>query len=213
MGDPTVKVRGSGRVWGPPDHAKITIEIKAKAPSETAVFEDVASRSKKLEGVLRELGIPDEAVHSKSVQLRDEHAYGREGDPQVVAENELEVTLPDQEAVGRLITAAIREVDGHVKGLSWELNPDNALHRDVLLMATKNAREKAEVQAEALGVSLGPVLEVSEWEPYRSFEHHDRLGHFTIADESREAAFQIFEGEVQVDASIEVTFGLKEIQM
>jgi uncharacterized protein YggE len=169
---------------------------------------DVASRSKKLEGLLRELDIPDEAIHSKNVQLRDEHAYGRDGDPQVVAENELEVTLPDQDAVGRLITAAIREVDAHVKGLTWELMPDNALHREVLAKATQNAKDKAQAHADALGITLGPVLEVSDLEPYRSFEHHDRLGHFTIADESREAAFQIFEGRVEVDASIEVTFEL-----
>jgi uncharacterized protein len=201
-----IKVKGNAKAWGPPDHAKITIEIKAKAASETDVFEDVATRSKRLEGLLRELGVPNEAVHSKNVQLRDSW---HEGEPHVVAENELEVTVPDQDAVGRLITAAIREVDAHVKGLTWELAPDNALHRDVMLMATKNARHKAEVQAEALGVSLGPVLEVSEWEPYRSFEHHDRLGHFTIADESREVAFQIFEGQVEVDATTEVTFALE----
>jgi uncharacterized protein len=206
----TVKVRGTGRVWGPPDHAKITIEIKAKAPSETAVFEDVATRSKKLESLLRELGIPNEAVHSKNVQLRDSW---HEGEPHVVAENELEVTLPDQDAIGRLITAAIREVDAHVKGLTWELDPDSPLHREVLAKATTNAKDKAQAHADALGVGLGPVLEVSDWEPYRSsLEHYDRLGHFTIAEESREAAFQVFEGEVQIDASIEVTFGLVEIQ-
>jgi uncharacterized protein len=203
--DSKIKVKGNAKAWGPPDHAKITIEIKANAASETDVFEDVATRSKKLEGLLRELGVPNEAVHSKNVQLRDSW---HEGEPRVVAENELEVTVPDQDGVGRLITAAIREVDAHVKGLTWELTPDNSLHHDVMLMATKNARNKAEAQAEALGVSLGPVLEVSEWEPYRSFEHHDRLGHFTIADESREAAFQIFEGQVEVDAAIEVTFAL-----
>jgi uncharacterized protein len=203
-----VKVKGNAKAWGPPDHAKITIEIKAKAASETDVFEDVATRSKKLEGLLRELGIPNEAVHSKNVQLRD--SYGRDQEPEVVAENELEVTVPDQDAVGRLITAAIREVDAHVKGLTWELNPDSPLHREVLAKATVNAKEKAEAHAEALGVSLGAVLEVSDWEPYRSFEHHDRLGRFTIADESREAAFQIFEGRVEVDASIEVTFALLE---
>jgi uncharacterized protein YggE len=101
----------------------------------------------------------------------------------------LEVTLPNQDAVGRLITAAIREVNAHVKGLTWELNPDNEIHRRVLLKATQNARQKAEAHAEALGVSLGPVIEVSDWEPYRSFEHHEQLGHFTIAEASQEPAF------------------------
>jgi hypothetical protein len=37
--DSKIKVKGSARAWGPPDHAKITIEIRAKAASENDVFD------------------------------------------------------------------------------------------------------------------------------------------------------------------------------
>lgn len=208
MAEATVKVRGIGRASGAPDHARITIELKAKSESGEEAFEEVARRSRAFEDLLRDLDIPEEAVHSRNVQLRDEHRYEREQSQEVVAENVLEITVPDKETVGRLITAAIKRTEAHVSGLTWELEPGNALQHEALRKAAEDARTKAEAHAIAMGAQLGPVIEISDYEP-RYLEYHDRLGRFSVDEDfGMEPAFKIYEGRVHVDASIEVTFGL-----
>jgi uncharacterized protein YggE len=180
-------------------------------------FEDVALRSRELEVIFSELGIPEEAITSSSVRLWDEDPrykvnYSQTEIPtEAHAQNRLEVRVPDHETVGRLVTAAVRRAGAKASGPEWQLRAANDLHRDALRMAAEDARAKGEAQADAMGVRLGPVLEImSSDRDYSGIEHHDYLGRFNEEPgPSMEAAFKIHEGRVYVDASIEVTFSLE----
>lgn len=204
-----MKVKGNGRATGPPDHARITIHLRARSESGATAFDEVAARSKKLESLLEELGISKEAVSSRDVQLREEARSDRSQPQVLVAEHELEVTVSHPFILSQLVTAATQEVDTTVSGLSWQLEPGSPLHHEALRKAAEDARGKAETYASALHLRLGEVIEISDWDRYSGQQYHERLGGFEIPDQSRVPAFEIYEGPVHVDASIEVTFALE----
>jgi uncharacterized protein len=206
MAESTVKVRGTGRAAGAPDQGRVTLRIEATGPTNEEAFEEIGRRSRLAEELFTELGIPHEAIQS-SLQMND---FNRgEGPREVEAQNNLTVVVPNKDLAAQLITRAVRECAAAISGPYWELEPGNELHHEALRRAAEDARSKAEAHAAALGVRLGPVLEVKDYEGGFKPEH-DRLGHFSTHQYlAPPPAFQIFEGQLEVDVSIEVTFALE----
>ncbi|RMH15437.1 MAG: DUF541 domain-containing protein, partial [Gemmatimonadetes bacterium] len=102
-------------------------------------------------------------VETRGFSLTPRYRRDREGNMTAdgyLAANTVRVTMPDLDAVGPIIDAAIRAGANRVDGLSYSSTEAPAARLEALRRAVASAEAEAEAVAGALGLELGPPLEV-----------------------------------------------------
>jgi uncharacterized protein YggE len=97
--------------------------------------------------------------------LRPEYEVARDGSGARIisgyrVQNNITVTLPDVDATGRVLDAAVSAGANRIANLSFEASDTREARLRVLGEAVSNAREQAQAIADAMGVELGMALEV-----------------------------------------------------
>ena len=123
------------------------------------------------------------------------------------ASNEVSVELSDLAKVGPAIDAAIGAGANRVVGVSFHLQDDLEVRRRALGQAIREAQQKAETMAAALGVPLGPVLEVQEGgvsvQPIRYPQ-----GAAMMRSQAASSATPVQPGRITVRASVQIRYRL-----
>lgn len=175
-GNETISVTGSGDVSVAPDAAVVHLTVSASGTDASAVGETVAADAATLREALADLGIPDDGVQSVGYDVhtdRGPREPGSDGDEQYVARQRFEVTLDDVDRVGEVIDTAVANGADEVHGVQFTLSDDaRAEARDQALRdAVSNARDEADLLADATGLEIDGVSAVSstgsDVRPYR----------------------------------------------
>jgi uncharacterized protein YggE len=206
----TVTARGEAVASARPDEGIWTIELSALDAAPEKALGNVTERSRSLEALLGELGVPAEKRSTSGVIVREEYDYvdGKQTRRGFRAENTVTIRVADPAIAGRLIQDATTRVQANVRGPAWWIAPGNPARLDACRNAVEAARRKAEAYAEALGLALGPVLEVRE--PGAGIQPLPKGGGVLAmrAMAAEAAPITVDPGELEVEATVEVTFRL-----
>ena len=153
---PTVSVQASGNVNFTPDIAFVTVGVNGEAPSAAAATSDVAGRANAVMAALRSLGISEGNIKTNGFNL-----YFREATAQAraafVASENINVKTSVSNA-GAAIDAAIRAGANQTYGLDFDTSQRDALYKQAVAQAVKQAHDLAQVAATAAGVKLGNIM-------------------------------------------------------
>ena len=207
--DATVTARGSAVAPAKADEGIWVITVSSLDGTPEAALRTVGDRSKKLDVLLGRLGVPVEKRSSTGVSIREEHEWidGRQTHRGYHAANVVTVRLDDPSIAGRLIEGAIGRVRASVHGPAWWISPGNEARVEACRQATLEAKRKAEAYAEALGLRLGSLAEIRE--PGTRRVEHRPLSASRVLAASAEPPINVDPGELQVEATVEVTFLLE----
>lgn len=204
-----LSVSGEGRVAVSPDMAIVTLGAVAEdREAEAAMREMGASMSAVLEK-LYNLGIAERDVQTSSLSLSplwgESRSYesGREIQG-FQASSQATVRIRDLDSLGGILDAVLTEGANDFRGLQFDLQEPQP-HRDAARReAVADARRKAELYAEAAGVSLGPVLEIVEQgtpQPYMMRAEAAAMSG---------GAMPVAAGELEITTSVSITWALEE---
>jgi uncharacterized protein YggE len=210
MTQPTVTARGEAVVPGRPDEGIWTIEVSALDTTPDGALGQVGKDSHVLDELLDQLGIAREKRSTSGVTVREEFDYvdGKQVRRGFRAQNTVTVRIADASIAGRLIGDATARAKASVRGPAWWIAPDNPARIEACRRAVEAARRKAEAYAEALGLRLGAVVEVRE--PTAGVQPIPRPGGALAMRAMAESApIDVDAGELDVEASVEVTFALE----
>jgi uncharacterized protein YggE len=162
---PFIQVSGMAQVKVRPDRAHLSFAVVTEG---TTAAEAAAQNATQMEAVIRALratGLAGLAVESWGYDLQPRYARQTSPDvaPRIVgyqATNNVRATVDEVTAVGRLIDAGINAGANRVTSLQFEARNTDAARAEALRQAVQTARSEAETMASALGVPLGPALEV-----------------------------------------------------
>ena len=161
---PILSVSGSGSVQSAPDQAAVTLGVVTRGATAGEAQQENAAKATAIREALRTLGIEDKDVKTEEYNFRPE--YSREGNERVivgyVASNTIRVRVRDVAAVGDVIDAVLSNGANTIHSLDFSIRDTNALRQKALESAVKDAREKADAIARALGKSIVGVHHVSE---------------------------------------------------
>lgn len=208
----TATVRGESAVLVDPDEVALRLTLTDVQQTVDEAYEEVAKRAANLSGVLSELGIDEAARSTSAVLVREEREYderGRAVHRGFSATSSIHVRLTDVSIVGTLIKQAVAGTSAQVEGPWWQATPENPARLEACRRAASIARAKAEAYAEALGVRLGALTEVSEPD-LRSIPQIATARHasFTpLMDDSQEIPIE--SGALEIRAIVDVTFALE----
>lgn len=163
----TITVPGYGAAFGAPDVAYLTLGIEVRnADVNTALAEADSGIAAIIEG-LRALDIPAADMQTLDFSVWAEESYGPEG-PSLDAPsfyrvtNMLRVTLRDTTLVQSALDAAVSAGANRIHGITFGIDNPATLESDARLDALADAQDRAQQIADALGVTLGEPIAVSE---------------------------------------------------
>jgi uncharacterized protein YggE len=169
-GDATLTVRGQGRVQVAPDHANLTAEVVTRGKSPDAATAAHRERASRAVSTLRDMKTGGVEIERSLFRLNEVRvptapaATAGRSETEYRAITTFELKLTRLDAVDRAITAIATTGLFEVRNLRFgidERNPGmNAARRN----AVDDARERAQVYAQAAGVQLGDIVKIEDTE-------------------------------------------------
>ena len=201
-------VNAEGSVEGRPDLATINVGVTTEGQTAAAALAENARRSQALIQALRRAGIAERDIQTANVSVYPQQVYGEGQAPRITgyqANNTVTAKVRNIDNTGRVIDAAVGAGGNNVNGVSFSYqDPDaqlNAARRD----AIANARERAALYADALGLRVHRVVAVSEGGGFRPPIVPMAMERMAAAD----ASTPIAPGEIETQVSVSVTFELR----
>lgn len=217
MGQPdaTIRIQGEGSAPAVPDGIRFRLTLSATRPRPDEALHDVTARSERLDALLTELGISDDARSTSGLSIREQREWvtettgGAHRERSVhrgfEAQNSILVRIDDPTISGRLIQGAVEEADALVDGPWWHVAAENPGHLEACAEAARDARRRAEAYAEALGLRLGAVRSIKDsvatpWEQSRGM----------LAAAGRSTAEGIgIDANLELSATVTITYDIE----
>ncbi len=176
----SVSVSGTGQSQVQPDMATITLGVETQAEGASAALTDNNQQMQSLMQALVENGVAEEDIQTQAVRLQPQYAQQESSIPQpsappsatVPAQNPItgyravnlvEVQVRDLTMLGDLIDAAVQAGSNQIQGIDFTVSDPQAMLSQAREAAWRDAQQKAEELATLAGVTLGPVLTMSEF--------------------------------------------------
>lgn len=161
-----IMVSGSGEVLQAPDMAQISLGVVHEAKTAGAAMDAVSAATRAVLERLRALGIDDKDIQTSGLSLQPvwNHAASNQR-PRIVgfsAANTVTLRVRDLGRLGHVLDAVIRDGANQMHGLQFGLQDPDPVRDEARRRAVADAMGKAALLADAAGVTLGDVLEMSE---------------------------------------------------
>ena len=198
----TVTVQGEGSATSSVDRAVITFGVMTQSDDPDDVFSQNARKTERVVQLIRELGVAERYISLENLHLsEDRNESDRRGG--YVARRMLRVTIDDIDLVPELVARAVAEGVNQYYSIEYGLQDPAPLEDEALDAAMIRAREKAERLAARAGLTVGPVVGISE----RGVAPARRYANAIRMEEYHQGAYPPGRGEVR--AFVVVTYELK----
>ncbi len=163
---PSVSVSGVGQAFGSPDVAYVEMGVDIV---NSNVGEAVTEANAAMESVTA--AIAETGVAAEDIRTTNFNVWSDFYDPQTGAQtteriyhvqNMVRVTVRDVEQVSGIIDAGLNAGANSVFGLNFGIDDTSGLEQEARLEAIENARDRAQKLADAMGVTLGDPIVISE---------------------------------------------------
>ena len=162
----TVSVTGNGQVSAVSDRATVQMSIVSRAKELDVAQAEAAKVTAAVLSLTDKLDIKRNKVDTTGATVRPNYRWNRETEQQellgYIAERQTNIKVDDLDKLGRLIEGAVAAGVNQVSPPQLDSSRREAMHREALAMAAKNARANAEVLAETLGAKLGDPISISD---------------------------------------------------
>lgn len=162
---PMIVVTGTGTVEAAPDMATLSIGVTTQGDSAAAAL---AANSAAVEAVMARLtaaGIESRDMQTSNLSLYPNWHGSESAAPTIasyVASNQLTIRVRQLDGLGAVLDAAVTDGANTLNGLTFGLADPGPAMDEARKEAVAEARARAELLATAAGVTLGPILEISE---------------------------------------------------
>lgn len=162
-----ITVTGEGRVAARPDMATVSLGVTAQAATARAAMDQTSSAVAALLAQLAGSGIDERDIQTAGLSLGPVWDHSRAGDapPRITgfsAANAVTVRVRSLEGLGEILDGALSSGVNTLEGVSFGLQEPERWLDEARTAAVVDAWRKAELLVGAAGVSLGPVLSITE---------------------------------------------------
>lgn len=204
-----LSVNADGTSEAAPDMAVVSLGVTTEGATAQAALQENARRMTALNAALRRAGIAERDIQTSNISVNPQYNYQEGQAPRITgyqANNTVTARVRNLANLGRVIDAVVAAGGNTVNGVSFaHQNPDAQLdvaRRD----AIAEARRRAELYANALGMRVVRVVAVQEgggWSPpipMPMAAQMDRAGAFNTP---------VSPGEIETRVNVSVTFELR----
>lgn len=162
----TITMTGHGELRGAPDMAQVTAGANTTGSTAAQALSANTSRMKTVFAALEKLGIPEKDIQTTSFFVSPQYSNGDNNTPRRLTgyqvNNDVTVRLEDVGKLGNTLDALVAAGANQINGVSFSIQNSAPLLEKARTQAVADARARAETYAKAAGVTLGPILSISE---------------------------------------------------
>lgn len=198
-----ITTSGSGTVESVPDRASFSFGVESLGDTAREALSANGTALRRVIDALREAGVEARDLRTQQISLLSR--YSEEGRAVVgyTATNTVRADIESIARAGVVVDAAVAAGANQVSGPTLSRSDRDELSRGALRKAVADARAKAEVLADAAGVSLGPAVAIVEGATSQPpLPYYERA----VADAASGTTVQ--PGTERIEASVTVTFAL-----
>lgn len=201
-----VTVMGQGTSRVAPDLAVLTLGVSAQADLAAQAMADVSAEQARVLEALAAQQIDPAQIQTSGLNLSPMVDYQKGNGSTITgysARNMVTVRVTDVAKLGEVLDAVVAAGANEINGISYQRQDDRAAQDEARGHAVAEARHRAEIMADAAGLTLGPVLTMRETGGFTPPQPMMTRG-MAMADTS----VPVEPGEVAVAAMVEVEFAL-----
>ncbi|HET7094036.1 MAG TPA: SIMPL domain-containing protein [Thermomicrobiales bacterium] len=166
FGQPTVTVTGHGSVTVPPDTAGITIGVDIIRSTLAEAQSEANAQATAVIDAVKAQGIDEKDIQTSNFSVSIMRDYSEGGDPTKITGfevmNQVNVTIRDISKIGDVLDAVVTAGANSIYNIFFFVD-DPAPHESAARkLAVQDAHDKADELATAAGMTLGPVLSITE---------------------------------------------------
>jgi len=165
----TIAVSASGEASGAPDMAVVTLGVVEEAASAEDALSANSAAMAKITEALKGEGIEARDLQTSGFSIRPVYASGygsgSDADRKITGyrvENLLRVRIRDLGSAGATLDKVVKLGSNRIEGLSFTLEDPKPLESEARKSAVEDATARAKELAEAAGLTLGPVVSITE---------------------------------------------------
>ena len=205
----TLTVSGTGEATADADMVTIILGVQTRNESAAgAVTDNARMMADSIEALLA-AGVPEDEIKTSRFSIYPTRDWidGRQSE-KVVFEVSNQITftlnLTDELDVGEVLDAAVGAGTNSVDSVTFGLRDPTSVQEEALEDAVNDGMGKAMVISEAAGVTLGPILSISE-----SGASPVPMAESRIYFAADVAATPIVPGDVEVTATVTITYEIE----
>ncbi len=215
-----IVVNGIGMRSVAPDIAKVYLGIEARDKTVSLAREAAAQAMTGVRDALKAAGVAEKDIVTTSFSVYPETIWvevsdniGKHSEPRIIGyivSNSVEVTVRKIDDVGKVVdTAADKGGDlVRINSIQFTLADPNAQAADMRKLAAADAKAKAQLYADAMGVRLGQLLFLSEVSSSAPVLQKDLYS--ARAEAAAFAPTPITPGEIELSATITAVFAIAQ---
>jgi len=213
----SVNVSGRGEVATTPDRARISMQVETTKLDLRAAQDQVSRIVRDYLAQVKALGIAEADISTAGLSIQPQYDYSAPKGGRKFLGYQLtrgiEIVVRDLDKIGDVLLKATNAGINNVSDPQLESSKAEALTRDALAKAAEDARAKAKVLADALGVKLGAVHTLNANAEYLPPPMAQKA-RFTVmaaasdAAESGNETLGFAAGQIRYSASVNADFDL-----
>lgn len=163
-----VSLSGHGEVRSTPDLAFVTSGVVSQGATAAEALAANTKAMNDLFAALKGAGIDDKDIQTSNFSVQPRYDYQNGQAPKLAGydvSNTVTITLRKIDALGPLLDKLVQNGSNQISGVTFEVSkPEDAMD-EARKLAAADAARKAKVYAQAMGIELGNIVQVSEGAP------------------------------------------------
>ncbi len=207
----TLTMNGEGEVRAAPDSVTLSAGVTSLAPSAAAALAANTTRMQSVFSALKKLGVADKDMQTSNFSVSPQMSDANNQPPHVTGyqvNNDVMVRLDDVSKLGAALDALVTAGANRMNSVAFAIKDSAPLLTEARGQAVADARSRAETYAKAAGVSLGPILSISENENSGPRPVYSPVPMFSAARAVPTAA-----GEESVNAQVSIVWEIHSMRL
>lgn len=207
----TISVTGEGRIALAPDMAHLSLGVVGQDAAPGVALREMSEAMAAVMARMTAAGIAPADMMTGQLRLDENWDYSGATAKFLgyAAATTLEVRVRDLDMLGTLIDAAVQDGANRLGGLRFDLSDRDTPLTEARRAAVADARARAELLAEGAGVTLGPLLSMSESSYYDQPQpYYDSREMLATAPGG--APVPVAAGETEVRANVTMVYSIAD---
>lgn len=220
----TINVSGYGEAFGAPDIATFDFTVSSEKSTVALAQADATAKINAVTAYLKKSGVDDKDIRTSDYSINPEYDYTTvacvagvpcTGGKQTLRGYQVSQTTTvkarDTSKAGDLLTGVGQNGATQVSSLAFTFDDPNKLQNDARSSAITDAKQKADLLASQLGVSLVRVVSYSDSGNYPQPYYAKDMAYSTGAGVANEAATppSISIGQNKVTSNVNITYEIR----
>ena len=203
----TIVVGGTGRVAVTPDIAELRLGVSVTRPTVAAARLEGAATMDAIFTAVTQAGVERRDVRTTLLSVQPRYDYRDDQSPRLTGyelANLVEVTVRDLARLGETVDGVLGSGATSMDGLAFRVADPAPAERDARMQAMAIARARANVLAEAAGLSITGVADIVEGDAVRPPAPYPKAERIQLA--SADTGTPVEGGSLEIAVSVTVTF-------